>query len=358
LIETGLFSSVDINVNPKIDDRSDIVIKVQNAKPRDVTIGASFGTTEKFGGQFLWSHYNVDGKGSRFTTATFFSKAIQSQKLKYVVYDPLHKKQKLNNQLYATGENVTSYSVKKIGGESILWHEIFDNTEIGVGTCSEFSKTNDKVNLDERSKFRAVGFPIGFNFDTTENYLDPQCGLRGAAMVVPYICRQHIVSFSSKCSFYTPLSKEKFDNNTVIACYGKFCSIFSSKTDAIPRDKLLFGGGANSVRGYGYQLLGNVNDEKKPTGGKSVFEIGVESRIKISQNIGLAVFVEGGDVYDGRFPKFNKKMLYGGGIGIRYYTLLGPIRIDIAFPFKRRKTSSNKKIDSLFNVYVSIGQAF
>jgi translocation and assembly module TamA len=126
----------------------------------------------------------------------------------------------------------------------------------------------------------------------------------------------------------------------------------------LPRDRLFFAGGMNSVRGYGYQLIGDVNDDKKPLGGWSTFEVGIEPRFKISDNFGAVVFVEGGGVYQTKAPKIGRKMLWGGGVGVRYYTPLGPIRLDIAFPFKRRKTTTNKKIDSLFNIYISIGQAF
>jgi translocation and assembly module TamA len=177
-------------------------------------------------------------------------------------------------------------------------------------------------------------------------------------MAIPYICKQKLTSFNAKGSFYIPLSKNRYDNKVVIACYSKVGAMLCGKKRLVPRDKMFFGGGASSVRGYGYQMLGEVNDDKNPVGGESMFEVGVEPRVKVSDNIGVVVFIEAGNVYNSGLPKLNKKLLYGCGIGVRYYTLLAPIRLDIGFPFTRRKTSTGKKIDSLFNVYISIGQAF
>jgi translocation and assembly module TamA len=135
-------------------------------------------------------------------------------------------------------------------------------------------------------------------------------------------------------------------------------SILRNKKHIVPRDKLFFAGGNNSVRGYEYQMLGEVNDKKKPKGGESLFEVGIEPRLRISDDIGVVAFFEGGNVYSSNTPKPLKKLLFGYGVGGRYYTPLGPIRLDVAFPTKLRKTKSGKRIDSRFILYISVGQAF
>ena len=115
------------------------------------------------------------------------------------------------------------------------------------------------------------------------------------------------------------------------------------------------------------QTLGDFSDisEKdkdipagKPLGGDSVFEIGVEPRIRVSEKLGFVAFFEGGNVYTNKMINPLRKLLFGYGIGIRYYTSFAPIRFDIAFPTKIRKTKSGKRIDSRFNLYISVGQAF
>lgn len=372
LMSTGIFSSVDVKVGEPVQDpvkkqtaHSNVVVSVEESKLRDITVGLSFGTTEKFGAQFSWSHYNVDGKGSKFSTITSVTKKIQTQKFKYFIPDLFYKRQELKNQILVSRENVSAYMVKKVGAESILWQEVSRKISVGLGLCSEISKSKDKVKEEnEKEKkfkydnFRSIGIPFGITVDTTDIFLDPQSGFRCSAMTVPYLCKQHFTSLNAKGSFYLPLSQSKYNNTVVIACYSRIGSLLTSKRNTMPRDKLFFGGGANSIRGYGQYLLGNVNDDKKPLGGESVFEVGVEPRIKVSEKIGFVTFIEGGNVYNTRIPKMSKKLMWGGGFGVRYYTPLGPIRLDLAFPFKRRKTSEKKNIDSMFNIYLSIGQAF
>ncbi len=251
-------------------------------------------------------------------------------------------------------EDVDSYNVSKIGLKSILWQNFGQKFNLGAGVCGEKSKTKNKIN-SEQIRFKAFGIPMGMNFDTTENFLDPQKGIRCSAMLTPYFGNlTNITVFSGKASVYFPFKK----NSMVFAAYSKFGSIFRNKKHKIPRDKFFFSGGANSIRGYGYQKAGPVNNSKIPLGGESVFEFGLEPRFKVNDNIGLIAFWEGGNVFSTRVPNPLKKLLFGYGVGVRYYTPLGPIRLDLAFPTSRRKTTEGKKIDSLFNIYISIGQAF
>ena len=106
------------------------------------------------------------------------------------------------------------------------------------------------------------------------------------------------------------------------------------------------------MRGYGYQLAGPINIDHKPFGGRSALEFGSELRIKITETIGIVPFVEAGNVYDQSYPKLGSRLLYDAGIGVRYYTPVGPVRFDVATPLSRRQG------DALFQIYVSLGQAF
>lgn len=365
LMASGIFSGISINLTPPKFLHNDlktshttITIDIEEGLLRDVAAGVKYGSSEKAGILFSWKHYNIDGKGSGLSVLADIAKVSRNIRTKYKVYDLFYKKQKLTNQVFYLKEDVDPYNVTKIGIESILWQRFGKSFNLGAGVCGERSKTKDKIDL-ENTKFKAFGVPIGMNFDTTENFLDPQKGIRCSAMLTPYFGNlTNITIFSGKASVYFPFRKNSFKNSMVFAAYSKFGSIFRNKTHKIPRDKFFFSGGANSIRGYGYQKVGPVNNNKIPLGGESVFEFGLEPRFKLSDNVGLIAFWEGGNVFSTKMPNLLKKLLFGYGMGIRYYTPLGPIRLDIAFPTSRRKTTEGKKIDSLFNIYISIGQAF
>ena len=383
LMSSRIFSGVTAKLSDPIKDTKSphlvhvtITLDIEEALLRDIAAGLKYGSSEKFGILLSWTHYNIDGKGSSLSATLDATKKDRNLRFKYDIPDIFYKKQRLSNQVYYKKENVSSYDVTTIGAESMLWQTFGMKFNAGVGVCIEESETTDKTTKTEKSdttsdatkktssnndesEFNAVGFPIGLSFDTTEEYLDPQQGIRCRAMITPYVGNlTDITVFTGKASIYLPFKKNDFQNLIVLAIYSKYGSIFSKKRSKIPRNKLFFSGGGNSVRGYGYQKLGPVDDNKKPLGGESVFEIGVEPRFRISENLGLVAFVEGGNVYSRKMTNPVKKLLFGYGVGVRYYTPFGPIRVDVAFPSKIRKTKSGKKIDSMFNLYISVGQAF
>ena len=105
------------------------------------------------------------------------------------------------------------------------------------------------------------------------------------------------------------------------------------------------------MRGYGFQRLGPrdpVFDD--PIGGRSLTEFAVEARIRWG-NWGVVPFFDGGNISTSPLPKFDN-LRFGAGIGVRYHTRFGPIRVDVGTPLNPRSG------DSRIAVYVSLGQAF
>jgi translocation and assembly module TamA len=351
-------------------------VSIEEAPLRDVSAGVKYGTTEKAGIALAWTHYNIDGKGSRLGTLLEWSKNTKVGRVKYNNYDLFGKLQDLASQIFYLKENTVTYKVSKVGGESILWKTINRGFKVGAGACLEYSKTKDNIStiIDENSenianpptstekiRFRAVGIPFGIHFDSTDNILDPQRGIICTGMLTPYFSNlKTIAVMTGKLSAYIPVMKNSFRNRVIVASYIRFGSIIRNQNNVIPRDKLFFAGGANSIRGYGYQKIGEHSADNKPLGGESLFEFGIEPRYRISEDLGIAAFLEGGNVYSSKFPKPFVKAMFGYGFGIRYYTPLGPIRLDLAFPVERRKLPNDDKkhLDSRFNIYISIGQAF
>jgi len=88
-----------------------------------------------------------------------------------------------------------------------------------------------------------------------------------------------------------------------------------------------------------------------PIGGRSLSEFSLEARVKTFGNFGVVPFFDGGNIYTSALPKFTD-FRYGAGLGLRYYSSFGPIRLDIGTPLNRQKG------DARVAVYVSLGQAF
>ena len=119
----------------------------------------------------------------------------------------------------------------------------------------------------------------------------------------------------------------------------------------IPPDRLFFAGGGSSVRGYAYRGIGVVQPDGTVTGGRYLLEGSVEARFMATNDIGIVGFVDGGYVAADIFPGLDQLRL-GVGAGLRYYTSLGPLRLDVAVPLNKRPG------DPDYALYVGIGQAF
>jgi len=158
-------------------------------------------------------------------------------------------------------------------------------------------------------------------------------------------------------------------DNLVLAGRARFGSIiFGIDRDALAPSRRFYAGGGGSVRGFGFQELGpkleianpefdpdDPKEKAKPTilvpiGGRSLTEFSLEGRYRFG-DYGVVAFLDAGQVTNQATPGFGD-LRYGAGIGGRFYTNFGPMRVDIATPLGRRRGESR------IAVYVSIGQAF
>ena len=113
----------------------------------------------------------------------------------------------------------------------------------------------------------------------------------------------------------------------------RLASIPGAPLLAIPPSRRLYAGGAASVRGYGYQAIG-PRDEFGPTGGRSLGEVSLEARIKtgfFGGNLSVVPFFDAGAVGVKPTPGFDA-LKFGAGVGLRYATGFGPLRLDVGFP--------------------------
>jgi len=101
----------------------------------------------------------------------------------------------------------------------------------------------------------------------------------------------------------------------------------NEKDTDLPIALRFFAGGDKSVRGYKYMALGPTDLEGNVIGGKNTLTGSVEIEKAIGESWGLAVFYDLGNAFNdwGNFA-----LAQGAGIGGRYYSPVGPIRLDIA----------------------------
>jgi len=143
------------------------------------------------------------------------------------------------------------------------------------------------------------------------------------------------------------------DARFVLAGRGRFGTLLGADTQQVPAGKRFYAGGGGSIRGYEFQSVGPLDNENDPLGGRSLLEVSAELRIRVTETIGVVPFIDGGTAFDSALPDFGETLRWAGGLGLRYFTAIGPVRLDVAVPINKREN-----VDDDFQFYVSLGQAF
>jgi len=201
----------------------------------------------------------------------------------------------------------------------------------------------------DRGRYFIAALPGMIQWDTSDDLLNPTKGYRLKLTLSPETSvrgpiRPYLRSMLDASYYYSPM------DSLVLAGRVRVGSIVNVSRDDLAPSRRYYGGGGGSVRGYGYQRLGPFDPNGDPVGGRSVNEFAVEARYRFG-NFGVVPFLDAGNSYVTTLPQF-KDLRFGAGIGGRFYTNFGPIRIDVATPLNKRKG------DSRIALYISIGQAF
>ncbi len=138
---------------------------------------------------------------------------------------------------------------------------------------------------------------------------------------------------------------------SVIALRAVIGTVQGATTFALPPDQRLYAGGSGTVRGYKYQGVGPLFADGNPEGGTSVDAGTVEFRQRIGKSFGFAAFADAGQVSASSAPGTGT-LRVGAGVGGRYYTPIGPIRLDVAVPLNKPPGGDS------FELYVGLGEAF
>ena len=353
LAATNLFLSIHIEPAETITDEGAVPVSITLTESKHRTIGAGvkYSTDEGFGGNLSWEHRNLAGRQERLRLSAEASQIRQEGSIDFV--KPHFLQRAVVLRLNGTGlvQTTDAYDEKTASGLAGLEKGFRQVWTAGIGVSGEYSEVDED---GVRSIFNLIGIPLNVARYDADDILDPRKGTRLRLSATPYYeTRENGVNFTvfeASGSAYFGWGKER---RVVPALRGRIGSITGADTLNIPITKRFFSGGGGSVRGYGFQLAGPLDADGDPIGGRSVLETGFELRWQATDKIGFVPFVEGGNVYDDTAPDFGEDLFWAAGLGFRYFTIAGPIRLDVAFPLNKREG-----IDDDYQIYVSIGQAF
>jgi translocation and assembly module TamA len=369
LIETGLLSTVTItpekSLEPKDGSEEEKVVmrvKASEGAPRAFGVGARFATSEGVGGHLAWDHNNLKRNGEHLGFSLNSSKRETKARAAYDISDFLSPRQKWMNEISAVRERTRAYVGRTYNIGTRIQRPFGDHFKGSVGLIGEVGRIRRE---NTTYNTHLLGFPGELKLDASDDLLNPTRGARVDGRITPYVGKLNtspgMTITQGNVSAYLPfMTNEIGESRGVLAGFVKGGSIFIKSLDFVPPNKRFYAGGGGSVRGYGYQMLGPLDSQNIPLGGRSLAEVGTELRIKTTETLGFVTFLEGGSVTASKAPDFRgKNMLWGAGVGFRYYSTVGPIRVDLAFPLKRRRViGCGKAIDAPFQFYISVGQAF
>jgi len=199
--------------------------------------------------------------------------------------------------------------------------------------------------------FSLAGLTGGLIWDARDSTTDPTEGFYVNVTAEPFY-----EFYYGNAAFRTTAEVRGYlrmlgDDQLVLAGRAKIGALVGPSIDETPPDRLFFAGGGGSVRGYAYKSIGVDQPDDTVSGGRYLIEGSLEARYRVTNDIGVVAFVDGGYVAADTFPGLEQLRL-GVGAGVRYYTGLGPLRLDVAIPLNKRKG------DADYGIYVGIGQAF
>jgi len=350
LIRTGLFRSVRIDTEPSPGSASVTMrISLLEAPPRTVRAGLWHYSDLGFGAGLGWTHRNIFGAGQELRLDTAISQNLQQAGAELVLPHLGSPGQSLGLSAQYKNEITDVYDANNLALSGII-RRPFSEFQIGYGLGYRLSRVDD----DELRRFNLLSVPLLAEFSNADNPLEPTTGLTLSARMEPFTSLEDrgssFVLWNLSGRHYLPLRRDK---SLILATRGRYSLLAGTSRESIPEDMLLYAGGGGSIRGYAYQYAGPLDEDDKPLGGVSAVDFSAELRWRINQDFGLVLFGDGGGAFSGRTPTAKEDYFWGTGAGIRYYTPIGPVRLDVAVPLERRDG-----VDDLFQLYVSLGQAF
>ena len=352
LVSLGLFSLVRVFPAQERDEsgRMPVNVVLTERKHRSVSAGISYQTDQGLGVSASWENRNLFGGAEQLAFSTTLANYVLSAEGGYLEPFFLRKDQFLRFSARLADDKPDAYTSRNFKTTSAIGRKLTEDLQLDGGVGFKLSRVTQ---LEETNRYTYLLFPLSMEYNGSDDLLDPsrgsRLGLKAEPFYDPFEGNPGFIKGFGRYRHYIQVVKELA---LVLAGALGAGAIVGSDSDAIPADERFYAGGGGSIRGYAYQSVGPVKDGT-PVGGNYLIELSFELRLKISDRIGVVGFLDGGNAFASPEPNFSQGLLWGTGVGLRYYSPVGPFRLDIGFPLDRRPG-----LDDSFQVYVSLGQAF
>ena len=361
LIESGLFSTVQIT--PTADSRepgsAQMTIDATERPHRTVGAGVGYNTSQGAAARVFWENRNLFGNAEYLKLSATGGQQVYGVNANFRRPDFLVTDQDFLATAEIADDTPVAYHSRRAlatAGVERRFGRLLTGgvlVEAEKANVEQLANVSTNTSAQRTQRYTLFGIPAYLKLDTTDNLLSPTRGWRAQLSVTP----AHIFSTPSATYVTSLLSAStywKVDANgrAILAGKAALGTLDGAPLASLPADQRIYVGGGGTIRPYGYQMAGQLAPNNDPIGGRSSLVLNFESRVKITDTIGVVPFVDAGSYYESSVPQLGHRLFYGVGLGLRYYTPFGPLRLDLATPLYKRNA------DSWVQVYVSLGEAF
>jgi len=397
LLGLGVFGQISLQIGTAVDDTGGVPVtfKVRERSRHAITLGAAYSSDLGGSATVTWTDRNVSGNadvltikasgtdlGGSDTTGVGYNTGAT-----YLMQDFGRRDQSLQFAVGALKQSLQAYDQTARTAGVTLIRKISTSWTASVGGTA----TDEQI-LQNRIEYNytLLAVPLNLSFDSTKLASpldDPRRGVRASLTLTPTLALGHpnatFIITQLKTSGYFDLDHLlPIDPGRTVLAASALAGVAQGAGDtSLPPDQRFYAGGSGTIRGYAYQSVGpkflEGPAENLPTGGTSIEAGSLELRQRFGANFGAAMFLDAGRVsanlravpgeaavttVPGKVPAgvmvVPEGLRIGAGVGVRYYTPIGPIRLDVAVPVNA--TASDRQVPGYgsFQVYIGLGQAF
>ena len=432
LLALGVFTSVTAQLGTKANAAGEVPItfRVRERLLHAVSLSAAYSTDLGGSSGVTWTDRDMSGKADQLTLGasvlnlggTASTGVGYDLTAKYLLPEFFHRDQSLQLAVQAINQSLQAYDQKAITFGATLTRKLSNIWTVNLGVTAEVESIGQEGFYEHPCPTSApceVSNPPPPATPTNLVLANPTCTLAG-------VCQEEVFTTDSLTSHYTLLAipftlifnttgldspledathgiRASFNESPTLSLGTKNAKFFITQgnfsyyfdlhhlglnSDAgrsilafhalaglaqgasefsLPPDQRFYAGGSGTVRGYRYQSVGPQFADGNPIGGTAINAGQAEYRQRIGQSLGFAVFLDAGQVSKDVNP-LDATLRFGAGAGVRYYTPIGPIRLDIGVPINRERSIVTCDVfnqacitrgrGDAFEIYIGLGQSF
>ena len=397
LLTLGVFASVNVRLadSPDGEGRVPVTFQMEERPRHAVSLSGAYSSDLGGSAGVNWSDRNVRGNAEQLNLSatvinlggTATTGVGYDTSAKYVLPEFAHRDQSLQFAVGAIKQALQAYEQKAVTSGVTLSRKLSSvwTGTVGISAVRE-TITQEGIAQD----YTLFALPLGILYDSTDlpsPLNDATHGVRASLTLAPTRSHGHLdttfyitqFSIADYLDLHRLFRTER--GRSVLAVRALLASALGATVSVetidgvqvrvpdLPPDQRFYAGGSGTVRGYRYQSVGPEFPDGNPVGGTALSAINVEFRQRFGRSFGAALFADAGAVGERLSPLSG--LIHGGrcssgapsqsttncwavgvGAGLRYYTPIGALRLDLAVPTYRRPN------DDRFGVYIGLGQAF